>query len=678
MIREKGTKMGEISDCGPGRTACIGLLAHVDAGKTTLSEQLLYHARALRTPGRVDTATAFLDADPIERQRGITIFSGQARFLYRGRQYVLVDTPGHTDFASEMERALAVLDAAVVVVSAAEGVQGHTEVILRLLARRNIPTLFFINKLDRAGADVGRVLDQLRQKCAGEVVDFSGRLKANEMTPALAEELAALDESLLEQYVEEGYDAALWQRRAAEMVGQRKLHPAFCGAALEGRGVAELLEGLHALVTTDDEYRADRPLSARVYQVRHDAKGGRVLFLKLLSGRLRVKEELAGDKIDEIRLYHGDKYQSVEEAEAGALCAVTGVSGLRPGQTIGPAQDGVEDGASAVRPVLQARALWADAPDPQVLAAFRQLEDEDPTLRVAWDAGLRQLTCHVMGPIQLEVLRQRMQDRYRLAVDFGPCRIAYQETLAAPTVGIGHYEPLRHYAEVHLLLEPGPRGSGITFASACPLDSLTESYQNLIHTHVMEKEHRGALTGAPLTDVRITLLAGRAHLKHTEGGDFRQAVYRAIRQGLAGGESLLLEPYYDFILTAPSACLGRILADIQRMQGSFAPPESLGGDTVIRGRGPVKYFSHYGAQLPAVTQGRGSISLVFGGYEVCRDAETVIAEADYRMEGDRENPPDSVFCAKGAGFTVPWQEVPQYAHIDRSQYVAVLRRVGLE
>ena len=626
----------------------------------------------------MDTATAFLDADPIERQRGITIFSGQARFLYRGRQYVLVDTPGHTDFASEMERALAVLDAAVVVVSAAEGVQGHTEVILRLLARRNIPTLFFVNKLDRAGADAGRVFDQLRKLCTGEIIDFTGRLEANEMTPALAEELAALDEPLLERYVEEGYDAELWQRRAAEMVRQRKLHPAFCGAALEGRGVAELLEGLHALVDTDYACRAELPLSARVYQVRHDAKGGRVLFLRLLSGRLRVKGELAGDKIDEIRLYHGDKYHPVEEAEAGALCAVTGVSGLKPGQTIDRAQGAVEDGTSALRPVMQARALWADAPDPQVLAAFRQLEDEDPALQVAWDAGLRQLTCHVMGPIQLEVLRQLMLDRFHLAVDFGPCRIAYQETLAAPAVGIGHYEPLRHYAEAHLLLEPGPRGTGITFDSACPLDSLAESYQNLIRTHVMEREHRGVLTGAPLTDVKITLLAGRAHLKHTEGGDFRQAVYRAIRQGLAGGESLLLEPYYDFILTAPSACLGRLLADIQRMQGSFEPPEALGGGVVIRGRGPVKRFSGYGAELPALTQGRGAISLVFGGYEVCRDAETVIAEAGYRMEGDRENPPDSVFCAKGAGFTVPWQEVPQYAHIDRSQYAAALRRAGLD
>ncbi len=669
--------MGSISDCGPGQTVCIGLLAHVDAGKTTLSEQLLYQARALRAPGRVDEASAFLDSDPIERQRGITIFSGQARFGYRGCQYVLVDTPGHTDFASEMERALAVLDAAVVVVSAAEGVQGHTEVILRLLARRNIPTFFFVNKLDRAGADATRVLDQLRKKCAGEVVDFTGRLTEGEMTPELAEEVAALDETLLEQYVAGNYDAALWRRQAAALVGLRRLHPAFCGAALEGRGVEGLLEGLHTLVNTGYERRVDQPLAARVYQVRHDAKGGRVLFLKLLAGRLRVKEELAGDKIDEIRLYHGDKYQSVEEARAGMLCAVTGVSGLKPGQGIG-LTDGEKADASAAQPVLQARALWTDAPDPQVLAAFRQLEDEDPALRVAWDAGLRQLTCHVMGPIQLEVLRQRMQERFHLAVDFGPCRIAYQETLAAPTVGIGHYEPLRHYAEAHLLLEPGPRGSGITFASACPLDDLGENYQNLIRTHVLEKEHRGVLTGAPLTDVKITLLAGRAHLKHTEGGDFRQAVYRAIRQGLAVGESLLLEPYYDFILTVPEASLGRIMADIQRMQGCFDPPEASDGEVVIRGRGPVKCFSGYGVQLPAITQGRGSISLVFGGYEVCHDAETVIAETGYRMEADRENAPDSVFCAKGAGFTVPWQEVPQYAHIDRSHYAATLRRAGLE
>ena len=667
--------MGGISDCGPGGTVCIGLLAHVDAGKTTLSEQLLYQARALRTPGRVDAASAFLDYDPIERQRGITIFSGIARFEYGGRHYVLVDTPGHTDFAAEMERALAVLDAAVVVVSAVEGVQGHTEVILRLLESRRIPAFFFINKLDRAGADAGRVLDQLRQLCSGEIIDFTGRLEAGAMTPSLAEELAAMDETLLERYVDGGYDGVLWQRRAAVLTGERRLHPAFCGAALEGRGVGVLLEGLHRLIVTGYERRAGLPLAARVYQVRHDAKGGRVLFLRLLAGRLRVKDELAGDKIDEIRLYHGDKYRSTEEAEAGALCAVTGISGLRPGQGIGLE---ALQGEGALRPVMQARVLWTDAPDPQVLAAFRQLEDEDPALRVAWDAGLRQLTCHVMGPIQLEVLRQLMLDRFQLAVDFGPCRVAYQETLASPAVGIGHYEPLRHYAEVHLLMEPGPRGSGITFESACPLDSLAESYQNLIRTHVMEKEHRGVLTGAPLADVKITLLAGRAHLKHTEGGDFRQAVYRAIRQGLAGGESLLLEPYYDYVLTVPSSCQGRILADIQRMQGSFAPPETLGDNVVIRGRGPVKRFSGYGAELPALTQGRGSISLVFGGYEVCRDAQAVIAEAGYRMEGDRENPPDSVFCAKGAGFTVPWREVPQYAHIDSGQYAAALSRAGID
>lgn len=637
----------------------IGLFAHVDAGKTTLAEQLLFRAHALPRLGRVDHQDSFLDGHPLERARGITIFSDQARFQLGANEYHLVDTPGHVDFAGEMERALAVMDAAIVVVSGVEGVQSHTETVFRLLTRRGIPCLFFVNKLDREGASLSRTLAAMTGRLSPSLIDLTGWMAGGELPEGAVEELAAQDEALMARYFEGGYDRAAWLSALGRRVMAGQLYPVFGGAALTGTGVDALLMGLDALTPTGYEAAEALPFGARVYKVRHDARGERLVYLKVLSGQMSVKQALGEEKVNEIRLYSGGKYLSVQSAPAGALCAVTGLKAARPGDGLGAAarQQG------STQPALAARVLAGPDISPQrLLQAFRTLEDEEPLLQVAWDEALQQLQIQVMGAIQLEVLRELAASRFGLAVDFGPCRVLYQETIARPVDGRGHFEPLRHYAEVHLRLSPLPRGSGVRFESLCPVDELPLSYQRLIETHVFERQHRGALTGMPLTDVMVSLVSGRFHLKHTEGGDFREAVYRAIRQGLFKAEGVLLEPLYRFTLEVEEGQLGRALFDLTGMHCAFDPPECRQGRGVVTGSGPVATLMGYAQQLAAYSHGRGTLALEGAGYQPCHNAAEVIAQAGYDREADLANPADSVFCQKGAGFSVKWNLADGWMH----------------
>ena len=644
----------------------IGILAHVDAGKTTLSEQLLYLGGALRERGRVDHGDAFLDAEPIERERGITVFSGQADFRWGDSVYYLLDTPGHTDFSAEMERVLPALDFAVLVVSAAEGVQGHTETLWRLLGHYGIPAFLFLNKIDRPGADAGRTMEQLRRRCSPAAVLLDGFSGVPD--ESLAEELASLDDSLLERYLEGGLEPEDWVPAMRRLVRERQLFPCFSGSALKGEGVRELLDGLELLTETDWEAREDLPFGALAYQVRRGAS--RYVWLKLTAGRLRCRDEVlcraadgtqTREKVTELLRCRGGRLTPLEEAKAGELCCVAGLSSVRAGDGVGEEEP---SGPRELTPVLLSRAQWEEAYDlREVIAAFRTLEDEEPALSVEWNEPLSELRVHVMGEVQLEILRELMQTRFGFSVTFGDCEVLYRETIEDTVHACGHFEPLRHYAEVHFLLSPGERGSGITFESRCSTDVLEKSWQNLIRTHVFEKEHKGVLLGAPITDIRVTLLAGRAHLKHTEGGDFREAVYRAIRHGLMCAKSRVLEPWCAFSAAVPQEYAGRVMADVQRLCGTFGPPASEGETAVIEGRAPVATFLNYQRELTAFTRGRGSVSIRFDGYEPCHNEDEVVAARGYDPEADTENPAGSVFCSHGAGYYVPWREAGAKMHI---------------
>lgn len=645
----------------------IGILAHVDAGKTTFSEQVLYHAHSIARAGRVDHQDAFLDSHPIERARGITVFSDQAVFDYGENRYFLVDTPGHVDFSAEMERAVQILDYAIIVVSGVEGVQSHTETVWQLTRRYGVPVFFFINKTDREGADPARVRAEIARKLTDDLVDFTGY---GEGDGPWVEELAQRDEILLETYLDTGYDVGVWRDAAVRSIRSRHVFPCFSGSALLDQGVEAFWKAFDSLTQTDYAGEEGAPLSGRVYKVRHDAAGNRLTYVKLLTGSLRAKEEvnctLRGrvaeetEKIHEIRACHGSRLSPIASASAGDLCVVLGLTGVKPGDGIGAAGEGMD---YAMVPMLSARVIHDPAvPVKNVLQIFRILEDEDPMLTVRWEEQLQEIQVQIMGSIQLEVLQEIARTRYGLDVTFGECRVLYRETLVRSARGCGHFEPLRHYAEVHLRLDPLPRGSGLQFASECHLDDLDANFQNLIRTHVLEKEHRGVLLGAPLTDVRITLLMGRAHLKHTEGGDFREATYRAVRQGLMGAESMILEPMMAFTVLAPDDAMGRILTDIQRMHGSFDPPENDRDRVRITGTAPVASMMNYQRELTAFTRGRGSMASRFAGYAPCHNPEEVIRDRGYEPLRDVANTPDSVFCAKGAGFTVPWDEAPGHMH----------------
>lgn len=636
----------------------VGLLAHVDSGKTTLAEGLLYRAGVLRKLGRVDHRDAFLDTDAQERARGITIFAKQAVLALPAAdgaeetELTLLDTPGHVDFSAEAERALQVLDYAVLVISGTDGVQAHTETLWKLLARYRVPTLVFVNKMDLPGADAAVRLRELRGRFGDGCVDFT--------TTPDPEALALCSEPLMEEVLAEGTPHP---DTVVTAIARRQVFPCFFGAALRLEGLDRLLQALQTLTRMPPVWPE---FGARVFKISQDDAGTRLSWLKVTGGELPVKAVLpGGEKADALRLYNGSKFRLVSTALPGMVVAVAGPAATRPGQGLGAEADAE---APLLEPVLNYRADCADADPHTLLRALRTLEDEDPQLHVAWRDDLAEVHVQLMGEVQLEILQTLLQSRFGLKVTFQEGGILYKETITAAVEGIGHYEPLRHYAEVHLLLEPGPRGSGVQLAADCPPDTLAENWQRLVLTHLAERTHPGVLIGAPLTDVQITLVAGRAHLKHTEGGDFRQATYRAVRQGLRMAQRQnavqLLEPWYAFTLEVPAEAIGRAMADIQRMCGSFDPPETLGDTARLTGRLPVATARGYAREIAAYTHGLGRWSVLPAGYEACHNAEEVMTAAAYDADGDLENPADSVFCSHGAGYVVKWDEVPAKAHVD--------------
>ena len=633
---------------------CIGILAHVDAGKTTLSEALLYRAGAIRRLGRVDHQDAFLDTDDMERQRGITIFSKQAVLELGDTRVTLLDTPGHVDFSAEMERTLQVLDCAVLVISGTDGVQGHTRTLWDLLERYQVPTFLFINKMDLAGADREALLAHLKDKLSGGCVDFGD-------PDTLWEEAAVCDETALEQYLETG---ELPEDMISRLIGERKLFPCFFGSALRVEGVEELLAGVERYAPQPD-YPAE--FGAKVFKITRDAQGARLTHMKITGGALHTKELLTGregdtvwqEKADQLRLYSGAKFRPVDTAEAGTVVAVTGLSHTFPGQGLGIEPDW---SGAVLQPVLTYRVELTDGTDPHTaLQKLRQLEEEDPQLHIVWNNG--EIHAQLMGEVQMEVLQRLVRERLGMEISFGAGAVCYRETIANAVEGIGHFEPLRHYAEVHLLMEPAEPGSGLQFDTMCPTDTLALHWQRLILAHLAEKAHRGVLTGAPITDIRFTLVSGKAHLKHTEGGDFRQATYRAVRQGLMKAQSVLLEPWYAFRMELPAPSVGRAITDIQRMQGEYEPPEQEGEQTILRGSAPVRLLREYQTELTAYTRGRGRIQLRVSGYRPCREQEQIVKELGYDPARDLENPASSVFCAHGAGYEVKWQDVDAAAHL---------------
>lgn len=649
----------------------VGVFAHVDAGKTTLSEQLLYRGGTLRRAGRVDSGDTCLDHDVIERSRGITVFADEAAFTACGLPFRLIDTPGHADFSGEMERSIWAVDCAVLVVSCVEGVQAHTETVWRLLRQNDVPVVFFLNKADLPTADAAGTLAAVRARLGADVLACGPDFCAADIGEALAEELAARDETLMEDYLVRGYDAQAARERGAALVRAGLVCPAVVGAALNGTGVDTLLNVLAAFCAAPQEEAGDALFRARVYKVRHEKNGGRIVFLKVLAGRLRPKENVACPekggtayyKVNGLRAYSGGKSAPLAEAGPGTLCAAAGLGRVMPGDVVGAdARPGMPP---ALRPLLSAQVLAGpELPPRRLLELLREVEDEEPLLGVEFSEELQRVNVQVMGEVQLEVLQAVLRERYGAEVSFGPCGVLYRETIANAVVGCGHFEPLRHYAEVHLRLSPGAPGSGITFDSECHTDVLAQNWQNLIRTHVLEKSHRGVLTGAPLTDVRVTLLAGRAHLKHTEGGDFRQAVYRAVRQGLMQAESVLLEPWYRFRLEVPAQQVGRAMTDLQQMGGKVDPPETVGEETALTGTAPVAGLRDYAREVAVYTRGQGRLSCVPAGYFPCTEAEAVIEAMGYDPERDVENTADSVFCSHGAGVVIPWREVAQHAQVD--------------
>lgn len=656
-----------------------GILAHVDAGKTTLSEALLYATGNVRKLGRVDHGDAFLDTNTMERQRGITIFTEPAIITTPNLTLTLLDTPGHVDFSAEMERTLAVLDYAILVISGADGIQGHTETLWRLLKRYNVPTFIFINKMDAPAADKTKLLNQLKKRFSDGCIDFTGAHDNNAALADVMEDIAMQSETAMESYLESG---TIPDETIREMIADRALFPCFFGSALKMDGIDEFVAGFERYVR-EPEY--DSEFGAHIYKVSHDAQGNRLTWLKVTGGEFKAKTMLSGtarvgtdlgeskidddgmwhEKADQVRVYSGAKFTTVDSVVAGTVCAVTGLTRTFPGAGLGKESDGVNP---VLQPVLTYTLLPGECDIHACLVALRELEDEDPLLHVVWQSHLEEVHLQLMGAVQLEVIQQMMHDRFGLDVSFGPGGILYKETIAHPVEGVGHFEPLRHYAETHVLLEPLPAGSGMRFASVCSEDVLDRNWQRLILQHCQEREHLGVLIGSPITDMKITLLVGRAHLKHTEGGDFRQATYRAIRQGLMEakerGDCRLLEPWYGFRLEVPQDMVGHAMADIQRMSGSFDTPAGDGEYMVLEGEVPVAQMRDYAMDVNAYTHGRGHLSCVFAGYRPCHNADEVIEQSAYEPESDLENTPDSVFCAHGAGYPVKWYKVPEFMHLD--------------
>ena len=668
----------------------LGVLAHVDAGKTTLSEGLLFKCGRIRKIGRVDHKDAYLDTYELERERGITIFSKQAVFSMGDMEVTLLDTPGHVDFSAEMERTLQVLDYAILVINGADGVQGHTQTLWRLLNQYQIPTFLFVNKMDQDGTNRESLLEELKKKLSENCVDFRGELdccgaeegsdikgtvdKAGEVhgTDEFLENIAVCEEALMEQFLDTGI---IVKKDVARLILERKLFPCFFGSALKMEGVDAFIRGMETYMAAP-VYPSE--FGAKVFKIARDDQGNRLTYMKITGGSLKVKETLTNagrkgipdeeiweEKVDQIRIYSGAKFEMLKEAEAGTVCAVTGLTETYPGEGLGGERESV---MPVLEPVLNYQIILPEGCDAhKMLKSLKELEEEEPQLHIMWDEQLREIHAMLMGEVQIEILKHLIWKRFHVAVEFGTGNIVYKETIAAPVEGVGHFEPLRHYAEVHLLLEPGERGSGLQFFTAASEDQLDRNWQRLILTHLEEKEHLGVLTGSPITDMQITLLTGRAHQKHTEGGDFRQATYRAVRQGLKKAKTVLLEPYYSFRLELPAENVGHAMTDIQRMQGSFQGPETEGELAVITGSAPVAKMRDYQSQVISYTRGKGHLTCTLKGYEPCQDQEQIAQEIGYDSERDLDNPTGSVFCAHGAGFVVPWYEVEEYMHLDGAE-----------
>ena len=655
----------------------IGILAHVDAGKTTLSEELLYLCGEIRKIGRVDHGDAFLDTYELEKERGITIFSKQALLKTENMEVTLLDTPGHVDFSAEMERTLQVLDYAILVINGMDGVQSHTMTLWRLLERYQIPTFLFVNKMDQQGTDHDALLNDLKQHLHENCVDF-GRTQDTdygmyELTPEQLENIAVCEEDILETYLETGI---VEDRDIARLIVQRKIFPCYFGSALKEKGVKDFWNGVQKYTA---EPKRPTEFGAKVFKIARDEQGNRLTYMKIIGGSLKVKTLLSSnsngqslpgrkaeeaaweEKADQIRLYSGAKYELTSEAEAGTVCAVTGLTRTYPGEGLGIEQ---ESELPILEPVLNYQIILPDDCDPhQMLQKLRQLEEEEPQLHILWDSQFSEIHAQLMGEVQIEILKKLIWDRFHVAVEFGAGSIVYKETVAEPVEGVGHFEPLRHYAEVHLLIEPGEPGSGCQFFTACSEDVLARNWQRLILTHLEEKEHIGVLTGSPLTDVQITILTGRAHAKHTEGGDFRQATYRAVRQGLRKARNILLEPYYEFRLEVPAEMIGRAMSDVQKMQGTFDAPEVEGETAILKGTAAVAQMRDYQKEVVSYTHGTGKLFCSLKGYAPCKNQDEVVQNIGYDPEADLENPTGSVFCAHGAGFVVPWDQVEVYMHL---------------
>ena len=656
--------MAFTSENKPEKQITMGILAHVDAGKTTLSEGILYTCKAIRKLGRVDHQDAFLDTNTLERNRGITIFSKQAECTLGEFGITLLDTPGHVDFSAEMERTLQVLDYGILVISGADGVQGHTETLWRLLSRYQIPVFLFINKMDQPGTDQETLLAELKEKLDANCVDFS----ADQTSEDWKEQVAVCDEQVMEAYLE-GEEISRVQIQ--KMIRERKLFPCYFGSALKLTGVKEFLEDLKLRIR---ESSYPESFGAKIYKITRDSQGERLSHMKITGGALKVKSVLSNgkpgesgegiwqEKVNQIRIYSGEKYTMVSEVKAGTVCAVTGLTATYPGEGLGSEQ---ASDMPVLEPVLSYRiGLPEEVNVHQALLQLRQLEEEEPLLHIVWNGTLGEIYAQVMGEVQIEILKSLIKERFGMDVTFDEGNIVYKETILEPVEGVGHFEPLRHYAEVHLLLEPGETGSGLSFATDCSEDVLDRNWQRLILTHLEEREHKGVLIGAPITDMKITLLTGRAHIKHTEGGDFRQATYRAVRQGLRKAKSQLLEPYYEFRLEVPSEQVGRTMTDIQKMLGEFDPPKTEGEMTVLTGSAPVVTMRDYQKEVISYTSGRGRLSCTLKGYYPCHNQEEVVEAVRYDSEADLENPTGSVFCAHGAGFVVNWDQVEEYMHVE--------------
>ena len=637
----------------------LGILAHVDAGKTTLSEAMLYLSGKLKKLGRVDHRDSFLDNNSLERARGITIFSKQAVMPLGEMTVTLLDTPGHVDFSAEAERSLQVLDYAVLVISGTDGVQAHTETLWKLLERYNVPVLIFVTKMDLPGCDRQEIMDGLRTRLSERCVDFSAE------GDALFESAAMCSEEAMDEYIETG---SIGAERLRDMLRRRKIFPCCFGSGLRTEGVAEFLNTLE-LYARPGDYSED--FSARVYKIARDAQGNRMTFMKVTGGALRVRSLMKyadrdgnafEEKISQLRIYSGAKYDTAETVLPGQICAALGLAGTYPGQGLGAAGDFAEP---LLEPVMSYRVILPPQSDPAVLLPkLMQLDQEDPQLHIVWNERTREISVQLMGRVQAEIFRSLVKERFDTDITLDTGRIMYRETIKDTVEGVGHFEPLRHYAEVHLLLEPLPRGSGIELSSSCPEDELDRSWQRLILTHLAEKQHLGVLTGSPVTDIRFTLAAGRAHIKHTEGGDFRQATYRAVRQGLMQAESVLLEPWYSFVLEVPAEQIGRAISDVRAMNGEIDSPEDAGGMMRLEGAAPVAGMNEYMQELLAYTHGRGRLSLTPGGYRACRDQQKIVDAIGYEPERDTDNPADSVFCSHGAGVNIPWDQVKDYMHLE--------------